>query len=339
MKITSRSSLVFLLIILAITAATTLVACTSTSSTAASLAATGSAPTGSGATEVQTAATTQTATPDQAATQTTGATDGTAATTAGGTTDVASSFQATDTSYISATKTISISTMSTGSSNNKVTYYVADIQLTDPLDLESAFSNGAFGSKSQDTSAIAEANNAIVAINGDFYSSRDDGIVIRDGVIYRDVPTRQGLAIYKDGTMEVYDETATTAEKLLAEGVWNTYSFGPGLLVDGSIATGLDSYEADANARHPIQGTNPRTGVGIIDTNHFVFVVVDGRSPGYSRGVTLTELAQIFQQLGCSTAYNLDGGGSSTLYFMGSVVNDPAQKNGERAISDILFIN
>jgi len=216
---------------------------------------------------------------------------------------------------------------------------VADVQLTDPLDLESAFSNGSFGGKTQDTSEIADANSAIVAINGDFYSSRENGIIIRNGVVYRDMPARHGLAIYKDGTMKVYDETTTTADKLLAEGVWNTYSFGPGLLVDGSVASGLDNYEADANAKHPIQGTNPRTGIGIVDANHYIFVVVDGRSPGYSRGVTLTEFAEIFQQLGCSAAYNLDGGGSSTLYFMGNVVNDPAQKNGERAISDILFVN
>jgi exopolysaccharide biosynthesis protein len=138
--------------------------------------------------------------------------------------------------------------------------------------------------------------------------------------------------------MEVYAESEVSAEQLLADGVWNTFSFGPALLVDGEIADGLDTYEADPNARHPIQGTNPRTGIGVVEANHFVFVVVDGRSPGYSRGVTLEEFAQIFEDLGCTTAYNLDGGGSSTLYFRGSVVNDPSQKNGERSVSDILFI-
>ena len=95
----------------------------------------------------------------------------------------------------------------------------------------------------------------------------------------------------------------------------------------------MDTYEADANPKHPIQGTNPRTGIGMISANHFVFVVVDGRSPGYSRGVTLTEFAQIFQELGCSTAYNLDGGGSSTLYFMGELVNEPSQKR-RRALGE-----
>lgn len=293
-------------------------------------------------TSTQAASTNQIIAASQAAAETTAASDDITATVGTeevGTTDAAGDYTVTDTSYTSATKTITISTVSTGSGNDKITYYVADVQLTDGMDLESAFSRGSYGAKAEDTSTMAEVNDAIVAINGDYYTSRDNGIIIRNGVIYRDVPVRTGLAIYRDGTMEVYDETETTAEQLLADGVWNTYSFGPGLLVNGEVGSGLDTYEADADARHPIQGTNPRTGIGIIEANHFVFVVVDGRSPGYSRGVTLTEFAQIFQELGCSTAYNLDGGGSSTLYFMGEVLNDPSQRNGERAVSDILFVN
>ena len=75
----------------------------------------------------------------------------------------------------------------------------------------------------------------------------------------------------------------------------------------------------------------------MIDANHLVFVVVDGRSEGYSRGATLPELAQIMLDLGAATAYNLDGGGSSTMYFNGSVINQPSNR-GERATSDILYV-
>ena len=76
----------------------------------------------------------------------------------------------------------------------------------------------------------------------------------------------------------------------------------------------------------------------MIDANHLVFVVVDGRSPGYSAGVTMTGLAEIMQGLGATTAYNLDGGGSSTMYFNGELVNDPLGKGQERGTSDILYI-
>jgi exopolysaccharide biosynthesis protein len=234
--------------------------------------------------------------------------------------------------------TITVNKVTTGSGSDTVTYYVADVLLASGTDLQSAFSSGDFGGKTQDTSVIAEDNDATLAVNGDFYSARDDGIVIRNGVLYRDEPARTGLAIYKDGTMKVYDETEVSAEDLLAQGVWNTYSFGPALLVEGALGEDLDGYEAEANAKHPIQGSQPRTGIGIIGQNHFVFVVVDGRDEGYSKGVTLTEFAQIFQGLGCTTAYNLDGGGSSTLCYQGEIMNQPAGRGNERAISDILYV-
>jgi exopolysaccharide biosynthesis protein len=125
----------------------------------------------------------------------------------------------------------------------------------------------------------------------------------------------------------------------VADGVWNTLSFGPALLSGGTIVDGIDRVEVDANfGNHSIQGEQPRTGVGIVDTNHLVFVVVDGRSPGYSKGVTMTGFAQIFQDLGATTAYNIDGGGSSTLYFNGEVVNNPLGRGQERGTSDILYI-
>jgi exopolysaccharide biosynthesis protein len=248
-------------------------------------------------------------------------------------------YTATDTTYQSDTTSISITEVTTGEGSDTVTYFVADVQLTSATDLLAAFSGGEFESDvTQDTSEIAAANDAILAINGDYYGAVTDGVIIRNGVLYRNVPARTGLALYSDGSMAVYNETEVSAEQLLADGVWNTYSFGPGLLVNGDIPDDIDTYEAVDNPKHPIQGTNPRTGIGMISNNHFVFVVVDGRNPGYSRGVTLAEFAQIFKELGCTTAYNLDGGGSSTMYFMGEVVNNPSQKHGERAVSDILYV-
>lgn len=247
---------------------------------------------------------------------------------------------ATDTSYVSDSSNINISTVTTGSGDSTVTYYVADVVLDDATTLRSAFANDSFGENiTETTSQIADANNAVFAINGDYYGFRDTGIVIRNGVVFRDEGARQGLAFYRDGTVKVYDETATTAEQLLADGVWNTLSFGPSLLNDGEVAEGIEDVEVDTNfGNHSIQGEQPRTAVGIIDENHLVFVVVDGRSPGYSAGVTMTGLAEIMQGLGATTAYNIDGGGSSTMYFNGELVNNPLGENKERGTSDILYI-
>jgi exopolysaccharide biosynthesis protein len=242
----------------------------------------------------------------------------------------------TGTSYTSGSSSINISTVTTGSGDSTVTYYVADVVLDDATTLQSAFANDSFGENiTETTSAIAEDNNAVFAINGDYYGFRDTGIVIRNGVVFRDEGARQGLAFYRDGTVKVYDETTTTAEQLVADGVWNTLSFGPSLLDNGQVAAGIEDVEVDTNfGNHSIQGEQPRTAVGVIDDNHLVFVVVDGRSPG----VTMTGLAEIMQGLGATTAYNIDGGGSSTMYFNGSLVNNPLGQNKERGTSDILYI-
>ena len=217
---------------------------------------------------------------------------------------------------------------------------MADVVLSDATVLQSAFANNSFGENiTETTSDTAADHNAVFAINGDYYGFRDTGIVIRNGVVYRDEGARQGLAFYRDGTVKVYDETSTTAAQLVADGVWNTLSFGPAVLEDGQVVDGIEDVEVDTNVgNHSIQGEQPRTAVGVIGTNHLVFVVVDGRSPGYSAGVTMTGLAEIMQGLGATTAYNLDGGGSSTMYFNGELVNNPLGQGKERGTSDILYI-
>ncbi|GAA1994364.1 phosphodiester glycosidase family protein [Microbacterium pumilum] len=245
----------------------------------------------------------------------------------------------TDTSYTDGDTSVTISTVTSGSGSETVTYYVADVVLGDATDLQSAFAKDQFGENITElTSAIAADNDAVFAVNGDYYGFRDTGILIRNGVVYRDSPARDGLVFYADGRVEVYDETATSAAALVADGAWNTLSFGPAIVEDSSVVDGIEDIEIDTNfGNHSIQGDQPRTAVGVIDENHLVFVVVDGRQTGYSAGVTLTELADIMIDLGATTAYNLDGGGSSTLYFNGEVVNQPSN-GGERATSDILYI-
>ena len=257
------------------------------------------------------------------------------------TTDAAAAADAvvTATSYTDAGTAISLSTVTEGSGSDTVTYYVADVTFSDATTLQSAFAKDQFGENITElTSEIAADNNAIFAVNGDYYGFRDTGIVIRNGVVFRDEPAREGLVFYTDGTVELYDETTTSADELVADGAWNTLSFGPAIVADGAVVDGIESQEIDTNiGNHSIQGDQPRTAVGVIDENHLVFVVVDGRQSGYSEGVTLTELADIMIDLGATTAYNLDGGGSSTMYFDGEVINSPSN-GGERATSDILYI-
>ena len=250
-------------------------------------------------------------------------------------------FTADNWSYASDSKKITIKKRTTSASGHKTTYFVADVQLKDASSLKSAFAKNQFGNNIIEfTSDIAKENNAIFAINGDYYGFRDDGITIRNSKVFRDQPARTGLALYQNGSMKTYEETDTSASELLSSGVTQTFSFGPILVKNSKTTKDFGKLSIDKNfGNRSIEDSNPRTGIGIISPNHFVFIVVDGRSRNYSDGFTLDEFAKIFEDLGCTDAYNLDGGGSSTMYFMGRVVNNPLGKHEERGVSDIIYIN
>ena len=214
--------------------------------------------------------------------------------------------------------------------------YVADIIVSDSSYLKTAFASDSYGKNVVDkTSNIANSNNAIIAINGDYYGVQEDGYVLKGGVIYRNTKrnNQEDLVIYEDGTFEIINENDISLEQLVKNGAYNILSFGPGLINNGVITVD-ENTEVDKSMQ-----SNPRTAIGMIDTNHYVFVVSDGRTSA-SEGLSLFELATFMNSLNCDIAYNLDGGGSSTMYFNGSVVNNPTT-NGrikERSVSDIVYI-
>ena len=217
------------------------------------------------------------------------------------------------------------------------TVYVADVILSSPKLLRTALAEGAYGRNvSQKTSRIAADNNAILAINGDFYGSRERGFVARNGILYRSSvsPGMQALAIMADGSFRIVSEQDTSADMLMQQGAMHIFSFGPALVMDGEIAVTPSDEVGKAMA------DNPRTAIGIYEPGHYVLLVSDGRTKE-SGGLTLYELAGFMQELGVTAAYNLDGGGSSTMVFMGEVINNPTtngRKITERSVSDIVFI-
>ena len=118
----------------------------------------------------------------------------------------------TDTAYTSSNTSITIARASTGSGSDALTYYAADVVASDARAVRSAFANNEYGTNiTARPSEIAAEHDAVLAVNGDYYGFRSDGILIRNGVIYRDDGVREGIALYADGRAEVYDETATTA--------------------------------------------------------------------------------------------------------------------------------
>lgn len=184
-----------------------------------------------------------------------------------------------DWNYSSADTSICIEKIETGSGEDKITYFVADVQLKQASLLQSAFAKNAFGRNiTANTSTIAAANNAILAINGDYYGFRSDRVIIRNGTVYRDEPVRDAVALISDGTMKSYNEEEVSSSDLLEMGVTQTYSFGPTLVKDGAVTDDFDKVAIDTNfGNRSIQGSNPRTGIGMVAPNHYVLVVVDGR--------------------------------------------------------------
>ena len=215
--------------------------------------------------------------------------------------------------------------------------YVAEVWLSSAEYLKTALAEGSYGKNiTQKTSEMASENQAILAINGDYYGARQTGYVIRNGVIYREegAADTDVLCIYADGSLAITNSSEKSAEELVREGVWQAFSFGPGLLEDGQITVSETDEVGKAKA------SNPRTAIGIIDDLHYVFVVSDGRTDA-SEGLSLYQLAEFLQSLGVQTAYNLDGGGSSTMVLNGEIINNPTTGGNhtkERSVSDIVYI-
>ncbi len=216
------------------------------------------------------------------------------------------------------------------------TVYVADVTLSSAEYIKTAFAQGTYGKNvTETTSSMAEDNNAILAINGDNYGSQESGYVIRNGIVYRDeAGDSDVLCIYADGSMEIIDSEEYTAQELVDNGVWQAFSFGPALIEDGTVSVDEDDEVGKAKA------SNPRTAIGIIDDLNYIFVVSDGRTDE-SEGLSLYQLAEFMESLGADTAYNLDGGGSSTMVFNGEVINNPTTTGNtikEREVNDIVYI-
>ena len=215
--------------------------------------------------------------------------------------------------------------------------YVADITLSSPEYLQTALAQNAYGRNvTEKTSEMAVENGAILAINGDYYGSQEKGYVLRNGVLYRDITERgqEDLVIYEDGSFEIITEDEVTAQELLDRGAVQILSFGPALVTGGDVS--VTAGEEVGKAR----SSNPRTAIGVIDDLHYVFVVSDGRTDE-SDGLSLYELAEFMAGLGAETAYNLDGGGSSSMVFNGNVINNPTTSGNrikERSVSDIVYI-
>ncbi len=241
----------------------------------------------------------------------------------------------TENSYTDEHMTLTISTLR----RHNTTVYVADIQVDDPLYLKTALAHDTYGRNiTQKTSSMATNHGAFFAINGDYYGARSDGFVVRNGTLYRNTKNTsasgQALIMDSEGNFSILNESQTSRQDLIDTHPLHAWSFGPALIKDGTIAV-TSSSEVNQSS-----SSNPRTAIGQIAVGHYVCIVSDGRLTNEA-GLSLLELAQEFAALGCTQAYNLDGGGSSTMWFNGRIINQPVNSGStisERSVSDCVYL-
>lgn len=200
-----------------------------------------------------------------------------------------------------------------------------------------------------DATETAKKHNVVFAMNTDYYTyrvavnnNRHTGIVIRDGrILYDDpytekqvtnsmFPNLDMLAFMPDGSLKVYHSWEKTAQEFIDEGVQTVYSFGPYLLLDGKV-----SERAYANN----ENKNPRCAIGMVEPGHYVAIMCEGRLKR-SAGVTISYLAKMMRAKGCQVAFNMDGGQTAVMVFMGNQLNQigayDGGKTNSRPTSEVL---
>jgi len=213
-------------------------------------------------------------------------------------------------------------------------YHIAWVKIAHPSQLRTALA-GPYGSKATaKASHMAVENNAVIAINGDYFQYRSGGFEARQGEMLRKTPNTalDLLVIDESGDFHVFKKSnkKELSAFLKAHTAVNAFTFGPALVKDSEFQTIYNNYGFAPQDRAP------RVGIGQTGPLEYVFVVVDGRQEGYSRGITIKKLAEFMQELGCTQAFNLDGGGSATLVFNGICYNKLVD-DAERNISDIIY--
>ena len=239
----------------------------------------------------------------------------------------------TEKSYTSPNVSITIETVKAGEGSDVVVYHVADIYIGSMDCFTTYTANNEmryFGT--QDLMKMDEAAQAILAISGDFLTYQKSGFLMRNREIYVSDSNNNSLCVlFEDGTMETYDGRDYDIDDIVSRGAVQVWSFGPNLLdADGTVR---DSYKVSTAVSY----TNPRSAIGYYEPGHYCFVVVDGRQKGYSMGMTIPELAAVFEELGCTSAYNLDGGGSAVMVFNHDRYSQQSN-GGDRNLGDILVI-
>ena len=219
-------------------------------------------------------------------------------------------------------------------SSEPVSYVLADIYIGDITCLRTAFPQDVYGTGySERLLDMSTEREAVLGINGDSCTNdqnKDNGTIIRNGVVYRQEQSgSETCVLNRDGTMEIYEPYSVDVQELIQKGAYQSWVFGPSLLDENGKA------KEDFRTWDYLRQAHPRTAIGYYEPGHYCFLVADGRQQD-SRGMYLEEMAALFESLGCKVAYNLDGGHCSFMTMQNEVVSHPYDSAQE--VMDGIFL-
>ena len=232
--------------------------------------------------------------------------------------------------WIYITSSISIDLKRYTDVENTLVWFEGDIHTTDETPMTAYLSNpdGKYPGKAYaNPMTLARENQVVLAITDDHFGDRWNGgvrpgVIVRNGKIIHDntfkdgqgkFPNLEVLAVFQDGSMKTFKSDAHTAQEYIDMGVVNTYAFGPILVENGQLSEYMlrDEYYTFRE---------PRCSIGMIEPHHYFLLVAKGRTSD-SKGVYLTWLADKMLEKGVVEGFNLDGGGTAALMFMGKMLN------------------
>ncbi len=236
----------------------------------------------------------------------------------------------------------------------KAVFCVARVKIADPSQLRTAVTPKG---RTEKISTMARANNAVIAIGGEFFKSDEGGYIVRMGAVQqgrkKPYETRDLLCVDENGDFHIVlrkrdardDKGRTTSInpdftaqlKALTEThtLVNVFDFGPALIIDGALQP------IPASHAFNLDRNEPRCAIGQTGPLEYVLVVVDTvkhHDRSGKEGATAAELAQFMLDQGCVQAYNLDGGNSCLMVFHGENYSDKTF-NEERSVSDIIYFS
>ena len=213
-------------------------------------------------------------------------------------------------------------------------YWVASIKIAHASQLRTAAANDFDSDMVMDGRYLAKRVNAVLAINGDYFSYTGEGYILRQGQLFLNVLTgrRDVLLIDEDGDFHIVEKPkkGQVGKTIDGKKVINAFYFGPALVIDGKV-----NYDMDLRDDMAAEEKKQRMCIAQVGPLEYKCICCGPPARG-NTGMTLKEFAKVVAAQGVQTAYNLDGGNSCMMIFNSRKIND-IESEYAREINDIVY--